>query len=134
VSHANRHFPVGRPAGPSRRSLRDVHRSREACGDHWCAAPVAISVEPGSPFEAFNGALTGATLQIIPQRLVIQSWRSIKFNDGDPVSTLILAFTPEGTNGRIDLVHLDVPAHNYQSVVEGWETHYWGPWRRYLAG
>ena len=21
-----------------------------------------------------------------------------------------------------------------QSVVEGWETHYWGPWRRYLAG
>src|ERR1700730_7658597 len=24
-------------------------------------APVAISVEPGSPFQAFNGALTGAT-------------------------------------------------------------------------
>ena len=42
-------------------------------------APVAISVEPGSPFRAFNGALTGATLQIIPQRLVIQSWRSTKF-------------------------------------------------------
>jgi hypothetical protein len=55
-------------------------------------------------------------------------------NDPDPDSTLILAFTSEGTNGRIDLVHLDVPAHNYQSVVEGWETHYWGPWRRYLAG
>ena len=97
-------------------------------------APVAISAEPGAPFQALNGALTGAMLQIIPQRLVIQSWRSTKFNDGDPDSTLILAFTPEGTNGRIDLAHLDVPAHNYQSVVEGWETHYWGPWRRYLAG
>jgi hypothetical protein len=79
-------------------------------------APVAIGVQPGSPFQAFNGALTGATLQIIPQRLVIQSWRSTKFNDGDRDSTLILAFTPEGTNGRIDLVHLDVPAHNYQGV------------------
>ena len=87
-------------------------------------APVAISAEPGAPFQAFNGALTGAILQIIPRRLVIQSWRSIKFNDGDPDSTLILAFTPEGTNGRIDLVHLDVPAHNYHAVVEGWETHY----------
>src|ERR1700757_4492872 len=93
-------------------------------------APVAISLKPGSPFQAFNGALTGATLQIIPQRLVIQSWRSTKFNDEDPDSTLILAFTPKGTNGRIDLVHLDVPAHNYQSVVEGWETHYWGPCRQ----
>jgi hypothetical protein len=39
-------------------------------------APVAISAEPGSPFQAFNGALTGEVLQIIPQRLVIQSWRS----------------------------------------------------------
>jgi hypothetical protein len=36
-------------------------------------ASVAISVDPGSPFQAFNGALTGATLRIIPQRLVIQS-------------------------------------------------------------
>ena len=96
-------------------------------------APVAISAEPGSPFEAFNGLLTGAILQVIPQRLVIQSWRSIKFNAGDPDSTLILAFTPEGRSGRIDLVHLDVPDHDYQSVVEGWETHYWDPWRRYLA-
>ena len=97
-------------------------------------APVAIGVQPGSPFQAFNGALTGATLQITPQRLVIQSWRSTKFNDEERDSTLILAFTPEGTNGRIDLLHLDLPALNYQSVVEGWETHYWGPWRRYLAG
>src|SRR5215471_18104215 len=47
-------------------------------------APVAINLEPGSPFQAFNGALTGATLQIIPQRLVIQSWRSTRFNDADP--------------------------------------------------
>src|SRR5580693_3475199 len=74
-------------------------------------APVAISAEPGAPFQAFNGALTGAILQIIPQRLAVQSWRSTKFNDGDPDSTLILAFTPEGTNGRIDLVHLTRIAH-----------------------
>jgi activator of HSP90 ATPase len=97
-------------------------------------APVAIGVAPGSPFHAFDGALSGATLHIIPRRLVVQSWRSIKFNDGDPDSTLILAFTPEGAKGRIDLVHLDVPAHDYQGVVEGWETHYWRPWRRYLTG
>jgi activator of HSP90 ATPase len=97
-------------------------------------ASVVIGVAPGSPFRAFDGALTGAILQIIRQRLVVQSWRSIRFHDGDPDSTLILAFIPEGTNGRIDLVHLDVPCHNYQNVVDGWETHYWRPWRRHLSG
>ena len=100
-------------------------------------APVVIGVATGSPFRAFNGALKGTILQIIPQRLVVQSWRSVKFNEDDPDSTLILAFAPEAANRRkgiIDLIHLDVPAHDYQGVVEGWETHYWRPWRRYLAG
>src|SRR5215471_15941337 len=99
--HANRHFPVGRPAGPAE-SLFAMYTD-PAKHAAITGAPVAISVEPGSPFQAFNGALTGATLEIIPQRLVIQSWRSTKFNGGDPDSTLILAFTQEGTNGRIVL-------------------------------
>jgi len=62
-------------------------------------APVAISLEPGSPFQAFNGALTGATLQIIPQRLVIQSWRSTKLNEGDPDFDLDPRLHP-GSNKR----------------------------------
>jgi len=48
-------------------------------------------------------------------------------------STLILSFQPEGANGRIDLVHLDVPDHDYNGVVEGWEKFYWTPWRSLLA-
>jgi activator of HSP90 ATPase len=95
--------------------------------------PVTISATPGSPFEAFGGSISGVTLQVIRPWLVIQSWRSTNFNADDPYSTLILAFTPDGTNGRIDLVHLDVPAVDYQGVTDGWEQYYWGPWRRYLA-
>jgi hypothetical protein len=88
---------------------------------------------PGSPFSAFGGSLTGTTLAAIPSRLVVQSWRSTNFGPDDPDSTLILTFVPEGSNGRIDLVHLDVPEVDYQGVTEGWEKYYWTPWRRYLA-
>jgi activator of HSP90 ATPase len=97
-------------------------------------APVSISAESGSPFSAFEGRLGGSMLSVIPPRLVVQSWRSLHFNAGDPDSTLILAFVPEGRDGRIDLVHIDVPEQDYQGVTQGWETHYWEPWRRYLAG
>ena len=96
-------------------------------------APVTISPESGSPFRAFEDRLSGTMLSVIPPRLVVQSWRSVHFKEDDPDSTLILAFVPEGNDGRIDLVHIDVPAHDYQGVTQGWETHYWGPWRRYLA-
>lgn len=96
-------------------------------------APVTVSAEPGSPFRAFDGQITGTTLSVIASRLIVQSWRSTNFRDADPDSTLILAFVPEGAHGRIDLIHIDVPEQDYQGVMEGWEKYYWAPWRRYLA-
>ena len=95
--------------------------------------PVKISAKAGSKFSVWDGGISGTTLAAIPSRLVVQSWRSTNFNDGDPDSTLILSFVPEGKNGRIDLVHLDVPEVDYRGVTEGWKAFYWDPWREYLA-
>jgi len=94
-------------------------------------APVAIGNERGAPFEAFNGSLTGTTIEVVKPTLIVQSWRSTGFKDTDPDSTLILSFTPKGNEGRIDLIHLDVPDQDYDGVNEGWEKYYWGPWRDY---
>jgi len=95
--------------------------------------PVTIDAASGSPFHAFEGNLSGSMLTVVAPILVVQSWRSTHFKDVDPDSTLILTFTPQGNQGRIDLVHLDVPEHDYQGVVDGWEKFYWTPWRAYLA-
>lgn len=97
-------------------------------------APVTIDARTGAAFRAFDGNLSGFMLTVVAPTLIVQSWRSIQFAAADPDSTLILAFTPHGEEGRIDLVHLDVPDHDYLGVVEGWEKFYWTPWRRYLAG
>ena len=95
-------------------------------------AAVVIGHQPGSKFEAFGGVLNGQILEAVQCRLIVQSWRSNKFHAGDPDSTLILVFAPEGSAGRIDLVHLDVPDHDYEGVSQGWEKYYWTPWRAYL--
>jgi uncharacterized protein YndB with AHSA1/START domain len=94
---------------------------------------VNIGDKRGSEFKAFDGALTGTTLEVIKPRLIIKSWRSVNFLAKDPDSTLILSFTSEGDEGRIDLVHLDVPDQDYDGVNQGWEKFYWTPWRAYLA-
>jgi activator of HSP90 ATPase len=96
-------------------------------------APVTVGAESGSPFEAFGGQLKGSTLAVVPARLIVQSWRSANFKDSDPDSTLILSFTPEGKDGRIDLVHIDVPEQDYQGVEQGWDKYYWAPWKTYFA-
>lgn len=95
--------------------------------------PVDIGDERGCKFKAFDGALTGTILEVVKPRLIIQSWRSNVFRAEDPDSTLILSFTSETDQGRIDLIHLDVPDYDYEGVTQGWEKYYWAPWRAYLA-
>lgn len=94
---------------------------------------VIIGSRAGSKFRAFNGALSGRMLHTVPGRLIVQAWRSTAFKKGDLDSTLILRFTPKGRHGRIDLVHVNVPDHDYRGVNNGWKQYYWRPWRRYLS-
>jgi activator of HSP90 ATPase len=97
--------------------------------------PVEIGAEPGAAFRAFGGQLSGRILALARPWLIVQSWRSVKFREDDFDSTLVLQFTPEGlrgSGGRIDLVHVDVPEHDYEDVIEGWQKYYWTPWKNYL--
>lgn len=98
----------------------------------FTGAPAKVSAEPGAPFEAFGGLLKGTMLTTIRPRLIVQAWRSVNFADEDPDSTLIISFTPEDEDGRIDLVHLDVPENDYQGVNGGWDSRYFAPWLSYL--
>jgi activator of HSP90 ATPase len=95
-------------------------------------APVTISRQAGTEFQAFGGVLTGTMLAVYEPRLIIQSWRSSQFRPDDADSTLILSFQTAPIGGQIDLIHLDVPDHDLVGVTEGWEKYYWTPWRRYL--
>ncbi len=94
--------------------------------------PVVIGPDQGCEFRAFDGVITGTVLVVVTPTLIVQSWRSAEFKPNDRDSTLILSFTPRGEEAQIDLVHLDVPDHDYDGVTEGWEKYYWVPWRRYL--
>lgn len=121
-------IPLPVPADVLYESYLDPGKHEEITG-----TPVTISAQTGSAFSAFGGALSGTMLVTIPCSLIVQSWRSINFNPDDPDSTVILNFVPEGLNGRIELVHLDVPEVNFQGVIEAWDRFYWTPWRRYLG-
>ena len=96
-------------------------------------APVLIGPEPGAPFSAFGGQISGATLQVVAPRLIVQSWRSVNFHPDDPDSTLIVSFAQDGENGRIDLIHIDVSEQDFEGVAEGWEKYYWAAWRRWFG-
>lgn len=111
--------------------LFDMYLSPRAHGA-ITGGPVTISRTPGSRFRAFGGMITGRTLQVVPKRLIIQSWRGKDWKYGDIDSTLVISFWPDDNGGRIELVHVNVPEYDYDDVNEGWDRYYWKPWREYL--
>ena len=98
----------------------------------FTGASVKIAARPGAPFAAFGGALSGTVLQVVPNRLIVQSWRSTNFAKHDLDSTLVLSFWPEGRSARIELTHVNVAETDFAGVSEGWSKYYWLPWRAYL--
>ncbi len=86
----------------------------------------------GGAFSAFDGTLTGKILAIVPNRMIVQSWRAKQWKKTDLDSILVLTFSKTKQGARIDLVHADVPEHDHDGVSQGWEKYYWTPWRAYL--
>ena len=99
----------------------------------FTGSPVTISDRPGAPFRAFDGILSGTVLQVVPKRLIVQSWRSPHWESEDLDSTLVLTFWPEGDGGRIELTQVNVVDTDFAGVSQGWEKFYWTPWRSHLT-
>ena len=118
------------PAPPDR--LFDTYLDPEAHAA-VTGSPVTIAARSGAPFQAFNGMLTGTILHLEPKRLIVQTWRSANFPADAIDSVLVLSFWPQAEGGRIELVHVNVPAEDFAGVSQGWEKYYWTPWRARLT-
>jgi activator of HSP90 ATPase len=93
---------------------------------------VTIASHAGAEFRAFDGALSGRILHLVPKRLIVQSWRVSHWDQEDLDSTLILSFWPDEEGARIELVHANIADRDFAGVSQGWEKYYWTPWRSYL--
>lgn len=125
------HLAASLPASPD--ELFDMYLDPELHAA-ITGAPVSIGAHAGAQFHAFDNGLQGTILQVVPKRLIVQSWRAAGWKASDIDSTLILTFWPEGRGTRIELVHVNVADHDFAGVSQGWEIYYWAPWREYLKG
>src|SRR5688572_8360605 len=94
-------------------------------------APVDIEPRPDTPFTAFGEmSVRGTTLAVVPDRLVVQTWRGTVWHDDDPDSILILVFLPTENGARIELLQTGVPLHALDVIARGWHSLYWSRWRQ----
>jgi activator of HSP90 ATPase len=97
-------------------------------------APAKISPKEGSEYSAHSGYITGKNLQLIKNRLIVQSWRAQSWSADDVDSTFIIYLETQGPDTLLHAVHANLPNGAAESIDAGWHKMYWEPWRSYLAG
>ena len=97
-------------------------------------SPVKVSSKKGAPFAAHNGYISGTNLQIVKDKLIVQTWRGSDWTAADSDSTFTIVLEPKGKDVVLHAIHANVPDIHAEHLAQGWHDHYWNLWKQHLAG
>jgi activator of HSP90 ATPase len=97
-------------------------------------APATISAKEGAKYSVHGGYIEGKNLQLVKDKLIVQTWRGKDWDKDDVDSTFSIYFEPKGKDVLLLATHANVPDKHAEHLTKGWHDNYWKPWKQYLAG
>lgn len=116
-------------------SPHDVYEAYMDSEKHteFTGAKASVSPEIGGEFSAYDGALRGTILELVPDAKIVQTWRGS--DDGwVPGHFSTATFSLEAIDGgtRLTFVQTRVPEKSFEQISQGWQTFYWPKIKQWL--
>jgi uncharacterized protein YndB with AHSA1/START domain len=92
-----------------------------------------INPDVGGDFVAWDGYITGTTLELDPHRRIVQTWRTTSFTDEDEDSIIEVLLEPVGDETRITVRHSNVPSEHLGYEDGGWKKSYFDPMHSHFS-
>lgn len=92
-----------------------------------------VQARVGGQFSAWDGYITGKTLELRAPSRIVQAWRTSEFAASDPDSRVEIVLESIGGGTRLTLTHSDIPDGQAASYQSGWEEWYFAPMREYFG-
>jgi len=86
----------------------------------------------GGKFSAWEGYIFGTTLELTPDRRIVQAWRTSEFPDDAPDSHVEILLEEIAGGTKVILTHSDMPEDQVDSYRQGWEDFYFKPMKEYF--
>src|SRR5271166_738422 len=93
----------------------------------------SIGRNVGDAFTAWDGYIEGEILELVPEKRIVQSWRTSEFGLDDPDSRVIVDLEPTSAGTRLTLTHMGVPDGQTTYENGGWQGFYFAPMKAYFA-
>lgn len=94
-------------------------------------AKAKVSAKVGGTFQAWDGYISGKNLKLEPGKRIVQSWRTVEFDDSEEDSQIEITFEPAKKGTKLTLRHTNLPAHGEQ-YRQGWVDSYFDPMKSYF--
>ena len=92
-----------------------------------------ITARVGGPFSAWDGYISGKTLELEKDARIVQTWRTTEFDADDPDSSLEVLLSKAKGGTKVTFVHTKIPAGHGEEYRKGWIDFYFKPMKEYFA-
>jgi activator of HSP90 ATPase len=94
--------------------------------------PAEIDPKVGGAFSMFGGQIVGITVELVPNKRIVQAWRPTHWDAG-VFSSAKFELKSNAASTTVVLDHTGFPEGEFASLDWGWHSHYWDPLRKFLA-
>jgi uncharacterized protein YndB with AHSA1/START domain len=94
----------------------------------WSGEEAMMSTEPNSEFSLWEENITGINLEFEDNKKIVQQWY---FGDQEEKSIVTIKLHPDSKGTSIELRHTNIPDDDYEDIIEGWNTMYFGELRKF---
>jgi len=117
-----------------RASSHDVYEALMDSRKHsqLTGGKASISREVGGKFSAFDGYCEGTNLQLVPDKKIVQSWRSNDWPAGH-YSKVTFSFKEVKDGTHLTFTQTGVPEEQCEDIAQGWRDYYWAPMKEMLG-
>jgi activator of HSP90 ATPase len=116
-------------------SSEEIFRAWMSSEGHSAMTGGEAVIDPkiGGEFNAWDGYISGRTIELEPSQRIVQSWRTTQFGDGDEDSQIEVLLNPVDEGTLVTIRHTKVPAGHRGYEDGGWQRSYFDPMCDYFA-
>ena len=89
----------------------------------WTGEEAEMSSEPGSEFSLWDGSIVGKNLEFEEGKRIVQQWY---FGEQEEPSIVTMKLHPVKEGTSVELKHTNIPDEDYEDIVDGWNSSYFG--------
>jgi activator of HSP90 ATPase len=96
-------------------------------------SPATFDEPAKGDFSAWDGYITGHTIEAAKGSRILQSWRTTDFSEADEDSRLEILLEAHGKGTKLTLKHSRLPAGSSADYEKGWLDFYFEPMKSYFS-